>query len=154
MGGKGKNKGKGKGKGKGEGEEGEGEGEGEGDGEGNEGDDNGKPGSMVADADNDGKKCKMSNKLRTFKMEGGKASEEACSKACADDAECVAFSAIFGKWCIGCKEALSDNHKGAEAFKKSDDEEGDEGDDNDDDDEGGKKGKKGGKKGKGKGKGK
>merc|ERR1711904_664648 len=137
--GKGKKKGKGKGKGKGEGEEAEGEGEGEG--EGDEGDNDGKPGSMVADADNDGKKCKMSGKLRTFKMVGGKANEEACSKACADDAECVAFSGIFGKWCIGCKEALSDDHKGAEAFKKSDDEEGDEGDDNNDDDEGGKKGK-------------
>merc|ERR1712146_483753 len=113
-GGKGKGKGKkGKGKGKkgkggdaeGEGEEGEEEGEGEGE------------GSMVPDSDNDGKKCQYKpGSLRTFKITGGKANEETCTKACAENPACVAYSAQFGKWCIGCKEALLDKHEGAKAF--------------------------------------
>merc|ERR1711924_118175 len=58
----------------------------------------------------------------------GAASEEECSKACAEDSECVAYSAQFGKWCIGCKEELSEDHKGATAFKKSPGDGTDEGD--------------------------
>merc|ERR1719375_639788 len=95
---------------------------------------------MVEDPDNDGKKCPFKpGDQRTFKLAGGKANLETCTKACADNKECVAFSAQFGKWCIGCKEELSEKHEGAKAFKKSD-----EGGDDDSEDDG----KKGGKKGK------
>merc|ERR1712094_161506 len=97
---------------------------------------------MVADPSNDGKKCAYKAGVpndgpqRTFKKTGGGATEEECSKACADDSECVAFSGIWGKWCIGCKEELSDKHDGAKAFKKpvSADAEA-EGDDADDEEE-------------------
>merc|ERR1719265_452652 len=76
--------------------------------------------ALVPDPDNDGKKCKYKpGNLRTFKFTGGKANEEACTKACADNPACVAYSAQFGKWCIGCKESLSDKHAGAKSFKKS-----------------------------------
>merc|ERR1711904_767442 len=84
-------------------------------------DDDAELGSMVADPDNDGKKCPMKpGSDRTFKLTGGKASLETCAQKCSDDPACVAFSAQIGKWSIGCKEALSENHKGAKAFKKSD----------------------------------
>merc|ERR1711904_355879 len=88
-------------------------------------------GSMVADPDNDGKKCPFKpGKDRTFKIMGGKATLEICAKKCTDDPACVAFSAQVGKWCIGCKKELSEDHKGATAFKKSD--QGGDDDDNDD----------------------
>jgi hypothetical protein len=80
---------------------------------------------MIADPDHDGKKCKYQpgkkndGALRTFKMKGKQATLEACSKSCADDPKCVAFSAIFGQWCIGCEGELMGGHKGAKAFEKT-----------------------------------
>merc|ERR1712185_487872 len=100
---------------------------------------------LTADPSSDDKKCKYGGTTRTFKVVGSEATEEACSKKCADDPKCIAFSGIFGQWCIGCAEELTDDHKGAKAFKKSpaDDEPEDE------DEDTGKKGKgKGKKKGK------
>merc|ERR1719181_255867 len=95
---------------------------------------------MVEDPDNDGKKCPFKpGDQRTFKLAGGKANLETCTKACADNSACVAFSAQFGKWCIGCKEALSDKHAGAKAFKKSGQGgDGDGGDNNNDNNDKGK----------------
>lgn len=79
---------------------------------------------MVVDPESDGKKCKYQpgkandGELRTFKLFNAGATLEACSKKCTDDPACIAFSGIFGKWCIGCKEGLTHGHKGAKAFKK------------------------------------
>merc|ERR1719160_1955817 len=80
--------------------------------------------NMVEDPGSDGKKCKYEpgkpkdGNLRTFKLKGAGATEDACTKKCAEDPECFFLSAIWGQWCIGCKEELTHGHKGAKAFKK------------------------------------
>jgi len=79
---------------------------------------------MVEDPGSDGKKCKYEpgkpndGGLRSFKKKGAAATLDACTKQCAEDAECATLSGVWGQWCIGCKDELTHGHKGAKAFKK------------------------------------
>jgi len=76
-------------------------------------------GSVVADVSKNGMKCgNPGNANRLFDFQDGDAKEAWCIAACEGDAECVAFSGVFGWWCIGCKAELDTAHTGAFAYKK------------------------------------
>jgi hypothetical protein len=72
---------------------------------------------MSRDEANDGKKCKHHGANRVFDLRSGDASEDACIKKCEEVDNCVAFSGIFGEWCIGCSVALEDKHANTIAYK-------------------------------------
>eukprot|EP00441_Pelagodinium_beii_P009067 CAMPEP_0197705030 /NCGR_PEP_ID=MMETSP1338-20131121/126236_1 /TAXON_ID=43686 ORGANISM="Pelagodinium beii, Strain RCC1491" /NCGR_SAMPLE_ID=MMETSP1338 /ASSEMBLY_ACC=CAM_ASM_000754 /LENGTH=644 /DNA_ID=CAMNT_0043288935 /DNA_START=98 /DNA_END=2032 /DNA_ORIENTATION=+ len=55
---------------------------------------------------------------RVFELLGADATEEKCSAKCSESDSCVAYSAEFGRWCIGCDEALGEFTRGATAYKK------------------------------------
>ena len=77
-------------------------------------------GSVIADESKNGKKCGvLGNTNRVFDLRNGDAKEAWCIDACEADDDCVAFSGVFGSWCIGCKVALDTAHTGATAYKKS-----------------------------------
>ena len=77
-------------------------------------------GSVIADESKNGKKCGVpGNTNRVFHLRNGDAKEAWCIDACEADDDCVAFSGVFGSWCIGCKVALDTAHTGANAYKKS-----------------------------------
>jgi len=45
---------------------------------------------------------------------------ERCTNFCLQRPSCVAFSGIFGDWCIGCSSVtLDENHEGAVAYKRN-----------------------------------
>jgi hypothetical protein len=75
---------------------------------------------MSRDEANDGKKCKNVGPNRVFDLRNNDASEDACIKKCEEVDKCVAFSGIFGSFCIGCSVAFDDNHANAIAYKKAD----------------------------------
>jgi len=55
-------------------------------------------------------------------LKGRQAAMSACSKACMDDASCIAFSGIPNLWCVGCKQPLESSATsaaGARAFTKA-----------------------------------
>ena len=72
----------------------------------------------MRDPKNNNKKCKRGSSKRVFDLRGGKALEQNCRGACTKNKNCVAFSGIWRKWCVGCSSALTDRHSGAIAFKK------------------------------------
>ena len=76
---------------------------------------------LIRDPENDGKKCGDSpdSSNRSFKLTGSTATTRNCYSFCKHDKDCVAFSGVYEKWCIGCKVALSSPHEGAEAFKRT-----------------------------------
>jgi len=76
---------------------------------------------LIRDPENDGKKCGDSpdSSNRSFKLTGSTATTRNCYAFCKHDKDCVAFSGVYEKWCIGCKVALSSPHEGAEAFKRT-----------------------------------
>ena len=77
-------------------------------------------GSVIADESKNGKKCGVpGNTNRVFDLRNGDAKEAWCIDACEADDDCVAFSGVFGSWCIGCKVALDTAQTGAIAYKKS-----------------------------------
>ena len=77
-------------------------------------------GSVIADESKSGKKCGvLGNTNRVFDLRNGDAKEAWCIDACEADDDCVAFSGVFGSWCIGCKVALDTAQTGATAYKKS-----------------------------------
>ena len=77
-------------------------------------------GSVIADESKNGKKCGvLGNTNRVFDLRNGDAKEAWCIDACEADDDCVAFSGVFGSWCIGCKVALDTAQTGAIAYKKS-----------------------------------
>ena len=77
-------------------------------------------GSVIADESKNGKKCGvLGNTNRVFDLRNGDAKEAWCIDACEADDDCVAFSGVFGSWCIGCKVALDTAQTGATAYKKS-----------------------------------
>ena len=77
-------------------------------------------GSVIADESKNGKKCGVpGNTNRVFDLRNGDAKEAWCIDACEADDDCVAFSGVFGSWCIGCKVALDTAETGATAYKKS-----------------------------------
>ena len=77
-------------------------------------------GSVIADESKNGKKCGVpGNTNRVFDLRNGDAKEAWCIDACEADDDCVAFSGVFGSWCIGCKVALDTAQTGATAYKKS-----------------------------------
>ena len=51
-------------------------------------------------------------------MNGKDAHPKNCEAKCANNEDCVAFSMIGKKWCIGCDVKLTTKHQGAIAFKK------------------------------------
>eukprot|EP00931_Biecheleriopsis_adriatica_P015102 TRINITY_DN11741_c0_g1_i1.p1 TRINITY_DN11741_c0_g1~~TRINITY_DN11741_c0_g1_i1.p1 ORF type:complete len:1170 (-),score=184.08 TRINITY_DN11741_c0_g1_i1:211-3363(-) len=55
---------------------------------------------------------------RTFMLTGTDATLDTCSESCRTDDQCVAYSAMFGSWCSGCREMLSRSHPGALSYKK------------------------------------
>ena len=77
----------------------------------------------MRDPSNDGRKCNFNDqRYRVFDLRSGQATESKCKDKCSNDSKCVAFSAIFNSWCIGCSLALEDsfnqNHGGAIAYRK------------------------------------
>ena len=61
--------------------------------------------------------------LRVFDLRDELATEAKCKEACMKNDLCVAFSARWNEWCIGCKVKLGEQttdpgDQGAIAFKK------------------------------------
>ena len=74
---------------------------------------------FVRDPQNDNKKCSIPGSAnRLFKLSGSDATETNCQFSCEQIQSCVAFSGIWGSWCIGCKIPLSADHHGAIAFRE------------------------------------
>jgi len=75
---------------------------------------------VVRDETNDGKKCGMPGDAnRNFDLRGSHATEVSCKGKCEETVGCLAFSGIWGSWCIGCVVPLSAAHTGAIAYKKN-----------------------------------
>ena len=79
---------------------------------------------IIADPQNNNKKCgPQGSPLRVFDLRGKLATEAKCKEECMKDDLCVAFSAKWSKWCIGCKvelsqQTVSPGDQGAIAYKK------------------------------------
>ena len=79
---------------------------------------------IIADPQNNNKKCgPQGSPLRVFDLRGSSATEAKCKEECMKNDLCVAFSAKWSKWCIGCKvelsqQTVSPGDQGAIAFKK------------------------------------
>lgn len=75
---------------------------------------------MNRDPENDNKKCGLTpdSDERLFKLEGESAKETECQDKCLKDPKCIAISAIWGMWCMGCKTTLKSPANRAEAFRK------------------------------------
>ena len=79
---------------------------------------------IIADPKNNNKKCgPQGSPLRVFDLRDKSATEAKCKEECMKNDLCVAFSAKWGKWCIGCKVELSQQtvspyDQGAIAYKK------------------------------------
>ena len=74
---------------------------------------------MSRDFSKDGKKCgHEGNTDRVFVVRGQDATIEQCERHCLDDSNCVAYSAVFGIWCIGCDRPLDINHGGFLGYLK------------------------------------
>ena len=66
---------------------------------------------LKADTSMDGYKCGVHrSSVRLFDLRGENATEDACVAECKSNAQCVAFSGIFGSWCIGCRIDLDTLH--------------------------------------------
>ena len=66
---------------------------------------------LKADTSMDGYKCGVHrSSVRLFDLRGENATEDACVAECKSNAQCVAFSGIFGSWCIGCRINLDTLH--------------------------------------------
>ena len=74
---------------------------------------------VVEDPTNNNKKCEHDSSYRVFDLRGGNAIEQHCREACNKNENCVAFSGIWHRWCIGCSTDLTDSMSGAIAFKKT-----------------------------------
>ena len=71
----------------------------------------------------DSEEFREKSSLRVFDLRSNLATEAKCKEACMKNDLCVAFSAIWNNWCIGCKVKLDEQitdpaHQGAIAFKK------------------------------------
>eukprot|EP00928_Gymnodinium_smaydae_P065783 TRINITY_DN4887_c0_g1_i10.p1 TRINITY_DN4887_c0_g1~~TRINITY_DN4887_c0_g1_i10.p1 ORF type:complete len:741 (+),score=51.09 TRINITY_DN4887_c0_g1_i10:468-2690(+) len=75
------------------------------------------PGSMVRDPQSDGRKCN-NGKGRLFKLRRGEATQQACEEKCKNDEACQGYSAIFGRYCMGCSGALEGQWRRSIAFTK------------------------------------
>ena len=79
---------------------------------------------IVADPQNNNMKCGAEESaLRVFDLRGQLATEAKCKEECMKNDLCVAFSAKWNKWCIGCKaqlvqQIISPSDQGAIAYKK------------------------------------
>jgi len=73
------------------------------------------------DASSDDRKCgPTDSKSRVFDLRAAEATAERCTNLCLQRPSCVAFSGIFGDWCIGCSSVtLDENHEGAVAYKRN-----------------------------------
>ena len=75
--------------------------------------------TVVVDPENNHKKCEYGSSDRVFDLRREDAIEQNCREACTTNENCVAFSGIWNRWCIGCSTDLTDNHSGAIAIKKT-----------------------------------
>jgi len=76
------------------------------------------PVTIVPDPGLDGKKCgNPGDSGRLFRLEHGYAKESSCTSMCSTTPGCVAYSAQFGHWCIGCDRPLDTDDARATAFK-------------------------------------
>ena len=79
---------------------------------------------VITDPQNNNKKCGPDgSSQRVFNLRGVKATEARCKQECMKNDQCVAFSAKWNEWCIGCKVELDEptvnsEDKNAIAFKK------------------------------------
>merc|ERR1719166_411244 len=63
-------------------------------------------------------KCGMpGDSGRVFDLRDHEAIESKCREKCSATPECIAYSGIFGQWCIGCNRPPDEEHTGAKAFK-------------------------------------
>ena len=72
----------------------------------------------MRDPENDGKMCGDSQSY-AFNRNGSSATTLNCYDSCDSNKDCVAFSGVYGEWCIGCTTELSVPQKDAMAFKKT-----------------------------------
>ena len=74
---------------------------------------------MISDLASNNRKCgDQGSNDRVFDLRGNDATESNCKAECAKNQICVAFSAIWNEWCIGCDTELSTEHDNALGFKK------------------------------------
>ena len=74
---------------------------------------------MISDPTSNNRKCGVQGSTnRVFDLRGNIATESNCKAECAKNNTCVAFSAIWNEWCIGCNIELSAEHDNALGFKK------------------------------------
>ena len=74
---------------------------------------------MISDLASNNRKCgDQGSNDRVFDLRGNDATESNCKAECAKNQKCVAFSAIWNEWCIGCNIELSAEHDNALGFKK------------------------------------
>ena len=69
---------------------------------------------ILPDPQNNNKKCDdiwKDSQNRVFEIKGKDAQEEKCKRECQKDKDCLTFSGIWNKFCIGCKMELSVVHK-------------------------------------------
>ena len=71
---------------------------------------------MINDKENNGKKCESNH---VFDLRDGDAIESKCKEECETNEECVAFSAEWNNWCVGCETTLTESSIGAITFRKS-----------------------------------
>ena len=75
---------------------------------------------LIKDDENNDKKCSVEDSANhVFDLRSGEATEWRCTEECMKNEKCVAYSAIWNNWCIGCDTALTETHAGAISFKKS-----------------------------------
>ena len=72
--------------------------------------------NIIPDPQRNNKKC--DDVSRAFILRGVEALEKKCKDACEENSKCVTFSGIWNNWCIGCDFELTQDHKGAIAYKK------------------------------------
>jgi len=74
--------------------------------------------TALADPDHDNQKCGTpGDGGRVFDFRDAEATESKCSEKCITTPDCVAYSGVFGQWCIGCMRTLDAGHSGSKAFK-------------------------------------
>ena len=75
--------------------------------------------TMFSDPASDNKTCGEEDSAhRVFTLYGDYAQPTNCRNECDSNNKCIAFSAIWNDFCIGCDIELSSEKDGARGFKK------------------------------------
>eukprot|EP00931_Biecheleriopsis_adriatica_P094337 TRINITY_DN679_c0_g1_i6.p1 TRINITY_DN679_c0_g1~~TRINITY_DN679_c0_g1_i6.p1 ORF type:complete len:3274 (-),score=593.17 TRINITY_DN679_c0_g1_i6:142-9879(-) len=72
---------------------------------------------FVADPSKHGMKCRDEASNRVFDLRGDSATAKSCMQKCMSTENCIAYSGIFGSWCIGCRVPVDATHPEAVAYK-------------------------------------